>query len=152
MFPQAFPSADYDDLQTKEVTIAAFRYHRGDRSGSNYYYFRTTDGEKYNISGDYDSAELKAVMRTGRTITIKWYQNKPFATLLAEEIYVDGQQLVSYDNDEPFDAKPPLIVGSCFFAVGIGGFLLLGVFVRANQNKQNKRDERIRKKYGKIKE
>ena len=81
---------------------------------------------------------------------IKWYKNEPFGTLLVEEMYVDGEQVVTYDNDKPVDWKSPLIFGTCFIALGIGGFFLLRLFVKTNRKKQKKRDKKIQRKYGNI--
>ena len=90
------------------------------------------------------------MLTEGKTVTIKWHKNKPFWTLHAEEMYVDGKRVVTYDNDKPVDWKSPLIFGSCFIALGIGGFFLLRLFVKTNRKKQKKRDEKIQRKYGNI--
>lgn len=150
ILPHVAPHTDYASLQTKEVTITAFRHHYGYRSAS-YDYIRTTDGEKYNLSGDYRREQLTPLLTEGRKVTIKWYQNVPFRTLLAEEIYVDGVRVAAYNNDAPVDWKSPLILGSCFAALGICGFFMLRLFVKTNRKKQKKRDERIRRKYGNVK-
>ena len=73
-----------------------------------------------------------------------------------EEMYRENDDVVfmminvTYDDDKPADWKSPLIFGSCFIALGIGGFFLLRLFVKTNRKKQKKRDEKIQRKYGKI--
>ena len=150
MLPHIALDVGYDALQVKDVTITEFKHHHGGYRGSSYDYIRTTDGEKYNLSGDYQRGQLQELLTEGKTVTIKWYKNKPFWTLLVEEMYVDGERVVTYDNDKPVDWKPPLIFGSCFIALGIGGFFLLRLFVKTNRKMQKKRDERIQRKYGNI--
>ena len=150
ILPYIAPHVGYDSLQTKEVTITKFKHHYGGVRGASYDYIRTTDGDKYNISGNYQRGQLKELLTEGRTVTIKWYKNEPFWTLLAEEIYVDGERVVTYDNDKPVDWKSPLIFGSCFIALGTGGFFVLRLFVKTNREKQKKRNEKIHRKYGSI--
>ena len=133
ILPHIVPRADYDSLQTKEVTVAVFKHFYGGFRGASYDYIRTADGEEYNLSGDYRREQLEALLTEGKTVTIKWHKNKPFKTLLVEELYVDGERVVTYNNDEPVDWKSPLIFGSIFAALGAGGFLLLGAFVKTNR-------------------
>ena len=108
------PHVSYEFLQTKEVTVTAFKRFYGGPKGASYDYIRTTDGEKYNLSGDYQRGQLQELLTEGKTVTIKWYKNEPFWRLLVEEMYVDGERVVTYDNDKPVDWKSTLIFGSCF--------------------------------------
>lgn len=147
ILPHIAPHVGYDSLQTKEVTISEFRQHYGAR-GAKYDYIRTTDGQKYNISGDYQREQLNDLLTEGRTVTIKWYKNEPFWTFLAEEIYVDGERIITYNNDTPVEWKLPLILGICLVALGTWGFLLMRSFLKMNRTKQQKRDEKIKRKYG----
>ncbi len=144
-------SGNYDSLQTKEVTITEFKRNSVPRDSS-YDYICTTDGEKYNLSGDYQREQLQELLTEGRTITIRWYKNTPFWTLLAEEIYVDGERVVAYDNDLLGAWKTPLVIGICAIALGIGGFFFLKFSLKSNRKKQKKRNERIRRKYEKLEE
>ena len=150
ILPHIAPHVGYDSLQVKEVTITKFKHHYGGVHSASYDYIRTTDGEKYNLSGDYQREQLQKLLTESKTATIMWHKNKPFRTLLVEEMYVDGERVVTYDNDKPIDWKPPLIFGCCFIALGIGGFFLLRVLVKTNRSKQKKRDEKIQRKYGNM--
>ena len=150
IFPHIALHVSYDSLQTKEVTITEFKHHNGGNRGASYDYICTTDGEKYNLSGDYQREQLKDLLTRGKQVTIKWHKNSPFWTLLVEEMYVDGERVVTYDNDKPVDWKSPLIFGTCFIALGMGGFFLLRFFVKMNRKKQKKRDEKIQRKHGNI--
>lgn len=104
--------------------------------------------DRYNISGDYQREQLNDLLTEGRTVTIKWYKNEPFWTFLAEEIYVDGEKIITYNNDTPVEWKLPLILGICLVALGTWGFLLMRSFLKMNRTKQQKRDEKIKRKYG----
>ena len=150
ILPHILPNVGYGALQVKDVTITEFGHHCSSRYSTAYDYIRTTDGEKYNLSGDYQREQLQELLTEGKTVTIKWYKNEPFWTLLVEEMYVDGERVVTYDNNKPVDLKSTLICGSCFIVPGIGGFFLLRWFVKENRKKQKKRDEKIQRKYGNI--
>ena len=130
ILPHIVPTVNYDSLQTKEVTISVFKRNNGGRYGVSYDYIRTTDGEKYNISGDYQREQLKELLTEGKVVTIKWYKNEPFWTLLAEEIYVDSERVVTYDNDSPVEWKIPLIFGLFVSVLGLCGLFLFRFFLK----------------------
>ena len=148
ILPHIMPYVPYDSLQTKEVTITVFDYSYGGRHSSGHYYIRTTEGEMFNITGAYTPSELCEVLTSGTEATIKWHKNKPFWTLLVEEMYVDGTRVVTYDNDKPADWKLPLIIGIFCLAIGIGGLFLIRFFLKDNRRKQELKDKRIQRKYG----
>ena len=133
LWPYIFPEPDYDALEEREVTVQALRHFSGVK-GVSYDYIVTTDGERFHLSGDYDREKISAQLTQGQKATIKWCVNRPSSRLLAEEVCVDG--------------KPMLVFGLWFVATGIGGFLLLRLLVKTNRRKQNQRDEKIRRKYG----
>ena len=140
---------EYTSLQTKEVTVEAFRHHYG-QYGSSYDYIRTTDGEEYTISGEYQRQQLKEMFTEGTTITIKWYQNKPFWTLLAEEIYISGTRVVAYDNDKPTNKTILLFVGICAILLGLGSFCFVR-FILVSISKKPKKYVTAKRKHGKTK-
>ncbi|MBQ7113426.1 MAG: hypothetical protein IJO10_04225 [Clostridia bacterium] len=148
VLPHIAPRVSYDSLQMKEVTISKFKHHYGGRTGASYDYIRTTDGEKFNLSGDYQREQLQELLTEGKTATVKWYKNEPFWTLLVEEMYVDGERVVTYDNDKPISWKPPLIVGSCYIVLGIGCFLCFLLFMKTNRKRRKKRDKKTQRNYG----
>ena len=127
---------EYASLQTKEVTVETFSHHYG-QHGSSYDYIRTTDGVKYTISGEYQQQQLKEMFTEGTTITIKWYQNKPFRTLLAEEIYIEGTRVVAYDNDKLINKATPLFVGICAILLALGSFCFVR-FILVSISKKRK--------------
>lgn len=110
LFPDIEPVVSRESLQAKEVTVAELNYHIQPR-GANIYYIRTTDGEKYIISGSFDRHELVKDISVGKEITVKWYQSKWPAALLAEEIFADGKQVVFYDNDKKLDWRISFFLG-----------------------------------------
>jgi len=146
LWPCVFPSPSYDALEEKEVTVQTLQHFSGVK-GVSYDYILTMDGERFNLSGDYDREKAFAQLTEGSKATIKWCVNRPARTLLAEEVRVDGETVVAY-RSQPDSWKPMLVFGSWFAATGIGGFLLLHLLVKTNRRKQNQRDEKIRRKYG----
>lgn len=146
LWPHLFPSPDYDALEEKEVTVREVRHFSG-LKGVSYDYLLTTDGERFNLSGDYDPEEAYARLTEGQRATVKWYVNRPARTLLAEEVRVEGKPVVAY-RGQPDPWKPMLVFGAWFVATGVGGLLLLHLLVKTNRRKQNQRDARIKRKYG----
>lgn len=128
---------EYTSLQKKEVTVEVFKHHYGSH-GSSYDYIRTNDGERYTISGEYQRKQLEELLTKGAKITIMWYQNKPFRTLLAEEIYIDGIRIVAYDNDVPVNKTIKLIVGICSILLGLGCFCFIRFILAALDGKTRK--------------
>ena len=138
---------EYASLQTKTVTVEKFKRHYGSH-GSSYDYIRTTDGERYTISGEYQRNQLEELLTKGTRITLMWYQNKPFWTLLAEEIYIDGARVVTYDNDAPDNKTITLIVGVLSILLGLGSFCFIR-FVLAAINKKPKKYAKTKRKHRK---
>lgn len=121
LFPNIEPIVSKESLQTKEVTVSKLDYHIRYRS-ANTYYIRTIDGEKYIISGSFDRYELVKDITAGNVITVKWYQSRFPTVLLAEEIFVDGKQVVFYDNDKILDWKISFFMGCLAVFIGAVGF------------------------------
>ncbi len=146
------PSRPYEDYVEKEVVIRKL-----DRPSSRYrgitYHIVTEDGDSYSVTGEFNSTELNNTLVKGTTATIRYAKNRmlPFI-LYAEEVVVDGELIVTYDNDQPINWTLPII--ACALALLPGGCLLAGYrwgIVR-NRRMQAKRDARITKKYGKHQE
>ena len=109
---------DYAALQTKEVTVETVKHHYG-RHGSDYHDIRTTDGERYVIKGDYRQEQLENLLTNGTVITIKWYKGD-LGGLCAEEVYVNGDKVVAYNDDLPINNNLQLIVGFLGIVIGLG--------------------------------
>lgn len=149
LLPHLLPFASYDSLQETEATVQSFKHFYGGAKGLNDTYLLTTDNEKYILSGDYDHEEAAALLTAGKSVTLKWYQRKPFGGRLAEEVMMDGKPIVRYDNDLGRDKKASFFAGAFLAAVGTGGLLLLNLTLKTNRKKQTRRDEKLKRKYGK---
>ena len=148
LLPHLLPFASYDSLQETEATVQSFKHFYGGAKGLNVAYLLTTDNEKYILSGDYDHQEAAKQLTAGKSVTLKWYQQKPFGERLAEEVSVDGKPIVRYDNDLDRDKKASFFAGAFPAAVGTGGLLLLNLILKTNRKKQARRDEKLKRKYG----
>lgn len=148
LLPHLLPFASYDSLQETESTVQSFKHFYGGAKGLNYAYLLTTDNEKYILSGDYDHEEAAEQLTAGKSVTLKWYQRKPFGERLAEEVMMDGKPIVRYDNDLDRDKKASFFAGAFLAAVGTGGLLLLNLTLKTNRKKQARRDEKLKQKYG----
>lgn len=62
---------------------------------------------------------------------------------------MDGKPIVRYDNDLDRDKKASFFAGAFPAAVGTGGLLLLNLILKTNRKKQARRDEKLKRKYGK---
>ena len=119
LFPDIEPIVEKESLQTKEVTIAELDYHIGYRS-ANTYYIRTTEGEKYIISGSFQRTELVEMVTSGKTVVVKWHRGRFPSAQLAEEMFADGKQVVFYNNDQKTDRKVLLFLGCLVILMGMG--------------------------------
>ncbi len=145
------PSRPYEDHMEKEVVIRKL-----DRTSSRYsgitYHIVTEEGDSYSVTGNFNTTKLKNTLVKGTTATIRYAKNRMLPFLLyAEEVAVDGELIVAYDNDQPVNWTLPII--ACTLACLLGSGLLMGyrwIIVR-NRRMQAKRDARIAKKYGKLK-
>ena len=154
VLPHLIEPVSYDDYQTKVVTVKSLGYRSVGGRVSGYYFMRTTDGEKYNISGIYNKTQLKKMITKGRTVTIKWVEDEWLKICYAEEIFVDGEKVVSYDGDSWGEGKGKIFVfvfGICMVAIGTGGLFILKLLIKSNRKKRQKREEQLLKKYGKLK-
>jgi predicted small secreted protein len=146
------PPKPYEEYRQKDVVISKFDYWHTVK-GSSYHYILTENGEKYNLTGKYSSSELYDLLLSGTCATIKYDENLifPFKKYV-EEITVNGNKIVTYDNDKPPNWTVLIIAGSLSSSLGICSVIVFRLAVVQNRKKQRKRDARIIKKYGMLKE
>ena len=72
------PRTPYSEHLEKEIVISDFDYHSGGVRGASYHYIVTTDGEIYNVTGEYSAPELREHLKKGTQIAIKYTENKFF--------------------------------------------------------------------------
>lgn len=142
------PPTPYNEYVEKEVIVSYSDHYSGGVRSASYCYIVSTDGEIYNITGKYSAPELRAHLKKGTEIVIKYTENKIFNRKYAEEIMLNGAILVEYDNDEPIEWSGYIIFATFSALVGIGFILSYRFFVNHNRQLQAKRDARIKKKYG----
>ena len=142
------PYTPYSEHFEKGVIISECDFYSGGVRGASYYYIITTDGEIYNITGDYSTSKLKESLKEGTEITIKYTENKLFNRMYAEEIVLNGELLVKYNNDDPIDWTGSIIFAAVSALVGVGFILAYRFHINHNRQLQAKRDARIKKKYG----
>lgn len=145
------PATPYDEYMEKEVIISEINHYYGYRSSS-YDYIVTKDGEVYNITGKYNTSKLFELLAEETPARIKYDVNKifPFKKYV-EEMTVNDIQVVKYDNDQPINWTFPVIASSICFLIGAGFLFVCRAFIIRNRKMQAKRDERIMKKYGRLK-
>jgi len=145
------PITPYEEYQEKEVVISKFDHFYGVRTSS-YDYITTEEGESFNITGDYNRSELSEILIKGTVAVIKYDTNNifPFKKYV-EEMIVDGNKIVTYDNDTPIDWNPYIIACSLCSFIGVCFLFLYYWQIIENRKLQAKRDEKIIKKYGSLK-
>ena len=145
------PATPLEEHKEKEIVISQFDYHGGGRYGASYHYIITEDGERYNITGEYSATQLYDVLSKGTVAVIKYDTNKLLTFInYAEEMTVNGNKIVTYNNDDPPNWTLHIIFGLLTFLVGIGFLFFYGWEIKHNREMQAKRDARIIKKYGKL--
>ena len=146
------PTTPYEEYKEKEVVISKFDHFYGGVKGASYDYIITEDGETYNITGDYSRSELSEILIKGTVAVIKYDNNNilPFKKY-AEEMTVDGNKIVTYNDDAPINWIPHIILGLLFCLIGVALLFLCRWHIIRNRKLQAKRDARIVKKYGNLK-
>ena len=144
------PTRPYEEYNEKEVVISSFDLSTSVK-GASYHYIITEDGEKYNITGEYSASELYEILIKGTVAVIKYATNNilPFKKY-AEEITVNGNKIVIYNNDAPTNWTPHIIYGLLFCLIGVFFLLAFRWQIMRNRKLQAKRDARIIKKYGQL--
>ena len=138
IFPDIEPVVSRDALQTKVVTVSELDYHVGHRS-ANTYYIRTTEGHKYIISGSFDRSGLAKNLTAEKIATVKWFQRSWPSACLAEEIFVDGKQVVYYNNDRRMDWEITFVMGITALIMG------MAVFAAIRYDRKLEKDSREKK-------
>lgn len=146
------PSTPYEEYVEKEVIISKFDNFHGVRYAASYDYIVTVDGDEYNITGEYDHSELSELLTEGTPAIIKYDVNDilPFKQYV-EEMIVDGEKIVTYNNDEPANLVFPVIFLLIFCLMGFVFLFTYRSFIIRNRKLQEKRNARIIKKYGMLK-
>ena len=146
------PAKPLEEYKEKEIVISQFDFHSGVRGSASYHYIITEDGEKYNITGEYNATELYDVLIKDTVAVIKYDTNKilPFKKY-AEEIIIDGNKIVTYNNDDPTNWAMNIIFSLLAFLIGLAFLFFYRWRIKHNREMQAKRDARIIKKYGKLK-
>ncbi len=146
------PTTPLEEHKEKEIVISQFDYHGGGRYGASYHYIITEDGERYNITGEYSATQLYDLLTEGTVATIKYDTNKILPWIkYAEEMTVNGNKIVTYNNDDPPNWTLHIIFGLLTFLIGMGFLFFYGWEILNNRKIQAKRDARIIKKYGQNK-
>ena len=149
--PELFPSPKYDELLQKEITVAEFRRVHRYKSGNDYI-IETTENESYNLTGDFDYGEVKNILLPETKATIKYSKNRFFfsGADYAEEVIVDGNTIVTYNNDNTIGpGRTPLVVlGIILIVVAATNLYSRLKHLNYLKAQQEKRDRRIEKKYG----
>ena len=151
---ELFPSPEYNELEEKEITISEFRKVHRYKGGSEYKIY-TTDDEIYTLAGNFDYDNAKSILLEGTKARIKYSQNVFFfiSSNYAEEVAVNGNVIVSFDNDKGVGTGriPLVILGVILIGIAAVNLYLRLENVRHLREQQEKRDRRIEKKYGKRK-
>ena len=134
------PTPAYEDLNDAVITVDHIKTHSSGK-GSRYDALTSTDGVRYRLSGDCNFSTLKERLPKGTEIVIKWYKKD---TLMLEkhfiaEIYLDGEQLSAYTNNNKVGTIFACVSGGILFAIGIGCLIFYDRTVKVEIQKLPKR-------------
>ncbi len=118
------PTPAYDNLQNDTIVVDHIKYYAGGRGGG-YYGLTSTDGIKYHLSGDFNSKNVEEKLLYGTEIMIKWHNKDKlmFERFYVEEIYLDGEKLSTYTNDNKTSNIFAYVGGSAMFILGIAAII-----------------------------
>lgn len=147
--PELFPPPSYDELYEKTVTISSYERTPTYRGGYSYRLY-TEEDSTFTLTGTFDHDTVADMLQHGVTATVKGYPNfNPFLDC-AEEVVVNGEVIVKYNNDDPVDRVPLMMLGLLFILVGVGYAVGSLLWTKHRQTLEEKRDNRIEKKHGKT--
>jgi len=149
-FSDLFPEPKYDELNEKDIVVSHLTVSYG--RGGNIYRIYTLDGEIYNLTGNFEPENVRNTLVQNTNATIKWSRNRFFLFFdYAEEVRVGDNIVVSYNNDDPIPRSPYFLLSGIIVLIDIAFLLLRFWWIKHLQTLQDKRDKRIKKKYGKLK-
>ena len=134
------PTPSYEDQQESIVTVESIRYYPSGK-GVGGYRIKTTDGDIYRLSGDFNAKTLKEKLTSGTVITIKWYQKNFLINniLYIEEIRLNGEILSHYTNNDKSAMVFSWIFGGIMFILGFIGILVYHYHVKEEIKKLPKK-------------
>ncbi len=147
--PELFPPPSYDELYEKAVTISSYERTPAYRGGYSYRLY-TEEDSTFTLTGTFDHDTVADMLQHGVTATVKGYPGlNPFFDCV-EEITVNGDVIVSYNNDDPTDRTSLVWLGLFFVLIGTGYTGCSLLWTKHLQTLEEKRNNRIEKKYGKT--
>ena len=148
--PDIFPESKYDELNKKDIVVSKLTVSYG--RGENIYRIYTLDGESYNLTGDFERDSIRDILVQNTKATIKWSRNRFLLfSDYAEEVRVGDNIVVSYNNDDPIPRSSYFLLSGIIVLIDVAFLLLHFWWIKHLQTLQDKRDKRIKKKYGKLK-
>jgi hypothetical protein len=145
-----FPEPDYEDFKQDTIVIRSLIYMEGSRYSGSYYVIVSERGTKYNVSGDYDSVDLRTFVKAGAEANIKYYFGKLFRHNYLKELTIDGKTLVRYVDNRKSTMLIVAILAAGIELIG-GGFLWVGIsgrlksFYKRAKTKEIKERARLKK-------
>ena len=104
------------------------------------------------MTGDFERDSIRDILVQNTKATIKWSRNRFLLFFdYAEEVRVGDNIVVSYNNDDPIPQSPYFLLAGLLALIDIAFLLLRFWWIKHLQTLQDKRDKRIKKKYGKLK-
>ena len=119
LIPYIYFQPGYAQLKEAEITIEWTNYRAGRRSVGSY--LGTTDDMVFKVGGDISSrADFESKLTPDTNVQIKYYRGIHlfFPMNFIEELTVNGETIITYNNQQGLVRKICIIVGSLFFTVG----------------------------------
>ena len=119
LLPYIYFQPEYEQLKEADITIEWTYYSAGRRTiGS---FIRTTDDIVFKVGGDVSSrADFESKLTPNANVQIKYYRGIHvfFPMNFIEELTVNGETIVTYNNQQGLVRNICVIVGSLVFIVG----------------------------------
>lgn len=145
---------EYNELLEKEITVESLKLVIGGKGAESRYHIKTDAGEKYVIVGEYeyDHDTVEEKLSPGTKAKIKYIEGGIafFRQNNVEEVYANGECLVSFSPAEEPSVPAALFVSALCFAGAAGSLKFLSWNIKHIRQLEEKRDRRIAKKYGKA--
>ena len=137
------PTPAYENMSESTVTVDSIKYISSYRGGG-HYELKTTDGEFYNLSGEFTVSDFCDKLPLGTEIQIKWYSKTWFfqKELYIEEIKLQNELICVYTNNDKSAMIFGFLIGGICIAMGIGGIILYLGFVNGEIARLSKKNRK----------
>ena len=149
LLPYIYFQPEYEQLKEADITIEWTYYSAGRRTIA---FIRTTDDTVFKVGGDISSrADFESKLTPDTNVQIKYYRgiHMVFPMNFIEELTVNGETIITYNDRQGSVQNICVIVGSLFSIVGFLSYADSAHLLKKLRNRYRKYKKDQKKKFKK---